>query len=313
MESEFKNGIALTSIKDLSYGVEAVPVPCVNTVDNSYPEYVEYSTSRLPQKGVIINTDQEFLTGCDCVDDCGDKEKCQCWQLTIQNTKCDKNNEVDPDVGYEFKRLHDMVLTGIYECNSLCKCSKTCFNRVVQNPLKLKLQVFKTARRGWGIRALNDIPGGTYILSYVGKMYSSVEGNRQGRDFGDEYFADLDMIEVVESRKEGYESDVSSLEVKSSPSEYAPSDDDSECDLMGGPKKKPSSRRKTKKGGSTRTNDETGSGIQNFVSTRKLFGTLEESYIMDAKTAGNIGRFFNHSCNPNVFVQNVFVDTHDLR
>ena len=31
---------------------------------------------------------------------------------------------------------------------------------------------------------------------------------RQGQDFGDEYFAELDMIEVVEMRKEGYESDV---------------------------------------------------------------------------------------------------------
>ena len=28
---------------------------------------------------------------------------------------------------------------------------------------------------------------------------------------------------------------------------------------------------------------------------------------------GNIGRYLNHSCNPNVFVQNCFVDTHDLR
>ena len=34
---------------------------------------------------------------------------------------------------------------------------------------------------------------------------------------------------------------------------------------------------------------------------------------MDAKSIGNIGRYLNHSCNPNVFVQNVFVDTHDLR
>lgn len=36
-------------------------------------------------------------------------------------------------------------------------------------------------------------------------------------------------------------------------------------------------------------------------------------FIMDAKLCGNIGRFFNHSCSPNVFVQNVFVDTYDLR
>ena len=34
---------------------------------------------------------------------------------------------------------------------------------------------------------------------------------------------------------------------------------------------------------------------------------------MDAKVIGNIGRYLNHSCAPNVFVQNCFVDTHDLR
>ncbi len=34
---------------------------------------------------------------------------------------------------------------------------------------------------------------------------------------------------------------------------------------------------------------------------------------MDAKLCGNIGRFFNHSCSPNIYVQNVFVDTYDLR
>ena len=50
-----------------------------------------------------------------------------------------------------------------------------------------------------------------------------------------------------------------------------------------------------------------------FVSTRSLFGPNEECYIMDAKQTGNLGRYLNHSCHPNVFVQNVFVDTHDLR
>lgn len=35
-------------------------------------------------------------------------------------------------------------------------------------------------------------------------------------------------------------------------------------------------------------------------------------YTLDAKVSGNIGRFLNHSCAPNVFVANVFVDTHVL-
>merc|ERR1712080_235866 len=49
------------------------------------------------------------------------------------------------------------------------------------------------------------------------------------------------------------------------------------------------------------------------ISTRKFYGEYEHVYIMDAKSIGNIGRYLNHSCNPNVFVQNVFVDTHDMR
>ena len=48
-------------------------------------------------------------------------------------------------------------------------------------------------------------------------------------------------------------------------------------------------------------------------STRLMFGEDEDIYIMDAKRRGNIGRYLNHSCDPNVFVQNCFVDTHDLR
>ncbi|KAI3379200.1 hypothetical protein SNEBB_006025 [Seison nebaliae] len=39
----------------------------------------------------------------------------------------------------------------------------------------------------------------------------------------------------------------------------------------------------------------------------------KEYYTIDAKRYGSLGRFFNHSCDPNAFIQNVFVDTHDVR
>jgi len=45
----------------------------------------------------------------------------------------------------------------------------------------------------------------------------------------------------------------------------------------------------------------------------KNFMENSSVFIMDAKIAGNIGRFFNHSCTPNLYVQNVFVDTYDLQ
>lgn len=34
---------------------------------------------------------------------------------------------------------------------------------------------------------------------------------------------------------------------------------------------------------------------------------------MDAHFKGNVSRFYNHSCSPNVFVQNVFIDSWDAR
>lgn len=100
-------------------------------------------------------------------------------------------------------------------------------NRVVQHPLQVKLQVFKTSNRGWGLRCLNDIPKGTFICIYAGHLLTEQKANevcfycdtlRQstvifflfqgGVNASDEYFAELDYIEVVERLKEGYESDV---------------------------------------------------------------------------------------------------------
>ena len=48
---------------------------------------------------------------------------------------------------------------------------------------------------------------GAFICIYVGNLYTNAEANVQGENYGDEYFAELDMIEVVERGKEGYESD----------------------------------------------------------------------------------------------------------
>lgn len=35
--------------------------------------------------------------------------------------------------------------------------------------------------------------------------------------------------------------------------------------------------------------------------------------MVNAKKKGNLGRYLNHCCDPNLFVQNVFIDTQDLR
>lgn len=35
--------------------------------------------------------------------------------------------------------------------------------------------------------------------------------------------------------------------------------------------------------------------------------------VLDSGSMGNIGGFFNHSCEPNLSLQYVFHDTHDIR
>ena len=42
---------------------------------------------------------------------------------------------------------HILFLLRIYECNQNCACGSQCFNRVVQNGIQLRLQVFKTENR----------------------------------------------------------------------------------------------------------------------------------------------------------------------
>lgn len=57
-------------LKDLSYGVENVPIPCVNELDHTQPDTIRYSTQREPTEGVDLNLDPNFLCSCDCEDDC---------------------------------------------------------------------------------------------------------------------------------------------------------------------------------------------------------------------------------------------------
>ncbi len=43
-----------------------------------------------------------------------------------------------------------------------------------------------------------------------------------------------------------------------------------------------------------------------------MFGQARP-HVVDGSRYTNVGRFFNHSCAPNMFIQNVFLETHDLR
>ncbi|XP_057377390.1 histone-lysine N-methyltransferase SETDB1-like isoform X2 [Daphnia carinata] len=306
---EFKPNIIYCQIKDISYGKENVRISCVNSIDRQSPLYVDYCTERIPRKGVTMNLDPSFLICCDCTDDCQDKEKCQCWQLTINATARGPGGKINPNAGYEYRRLTQNLVTGVYECNSRCRCQKTCLNRVAQRPLHLRLQLFRTVKCGWG------------------ELLTDQDANDDGTQFGDEYLADLNFIELIENQKDGYESECYQSDQQSSESQSSTSDDDwDESSDASGSKNYPGGKRGGRRGRPSKmskllsrtpvkpidvADDGQEDGQKNF--TRTLYGPMEKCFVIDARNIGNIGRYFNHSCEPNIFVQNIFVDTQDLR
>ncbi|TGZ72464.1 hypothetical protein CRM22_002071 [Opisthorchis felineus] len=207
INSEFRAEKTFTHIADISYGKENVPVPCVNSIDNEVPGYIDYIPSRLPIGDVPLMDDDSFVVCCDCTDNCRDRTKCACQQLTAEaSSLTNPTGMVDTQAGYRYRRLAQFTVGGIYECNSRCLCDRRCSNRVVQQGLWFRLQVFKTSRKGWGIRALHAIPKGTFLCTYAGAIYDETMAVQEGFDYGDEYQAELDYIETVEKTKEGYES-----------------------------------------------------------------------------------------------------------
>lgn len=58
-----------------------------------------------------------------------------------------------------------------------CKCKSNCLNRVAQQNLAMKLQVFKTSNRGWGLRCINDVPRGSFVCIYAGHLLTEAKAN----------------------------------------------------------------------------------------------------------------------------------------
>ncbi|KAL0962530.1 hypothetical protein UPYG_G00341290 [Umbra pygmaea] len=374
------------NIPDLTLGRENQPLSCINEINSIRPVSVIYNKDRVATNGVSLNTSSDFLVGCDCTDGCKDRSSCSCHQLTIQATALSPGGPEDINAGYVHKRLQKRLNTGIYECNALCRCDpRMCSNRVVQHGLQVRLQLFMTIGKSWGVRCLDDIAKGTFICTYTGRIVNKKSLTTEANV----YMVNLNHIEGAED-KEGYESeahiseesgteeqiedssetDVSDEEEKEvegnkeekqsntapkrpqmltkkklhdeheEPSDFEDNyndadynvteeDGDSDGDfrqkvssversyvtrrhakiLQEVPVNKSGTGEKSfkKRGVTEEVNDKEGS------KTRRFFDGEESWYIIDAKLEGNVGRYLNHSCNPNLFAQNVFVDTHDLR
>ncbi|KAK9411005.1 histone-lysine N-methyltransferase SETDB2 [Crotalus adamanteus] len=120
-----------------------------------------------------------------CTDGCIDRTKCSCLLLTKKALKASMSPRNGPSHGYTYKRLEEPISSGIYECSLLCSCDKNrCQNRLVQHGLQVRLQVFSTGKKGWGVRCLDDIDKGTFVCTYAGRLMSRDE-HYQGKNSGD--------------------------------------------------------------------------------------------------------------------------------
>uniref|UniRef100_A0A671QFJ9 Histone-lysine N-methyltransferase EHMT2-like n=1 Tax=Sinocyclocheilus anshuiensis TaxID=1608454 RepID=A0A671QFJ9_9TELE len=208
---------------DVAQGYENVPIPCVNGVDDEgCPSDYKYIAENCETSTMNIDRNITHLQHCSCTDDCS-SSNCLCGQLSI---RCwyDKDHRLLQ----EFNKIEPPL---IFECNMACSCHKSCKNRVVQAGIKVRLQLYRTEKMGWGVRALQDIPQGSFICEYVGELISDAEADVREDD---SYLFDLD-------NKDG------------------------------------------------------------------------EVYCIDARYYGNISRFINHLCDPNIIPVRVFMLHQDLR
>ncbi|XP_074840346.1 histone-lysine N-methyltransferase SETDB2 [Carettochelys insculpta] len=171
------NREALVFDFDISNGAESVPVSFCNEANHARLPYFKYRKATWPRGYFLNNFSSMFLDSCDCTDGCTDRSKCACLQLTANG--CSENSASPSNrtpYGYRYKRLDGPVPSGIYECNLSCKCDRIrCQNRVAQHGIQVRLQVFNTERKGWGVRCLDDIDKGTFVCTYSGRIMSRVD------------------------------------------------------------------------------------------------------------------------------------------
>lgn len=217
-------------LADITSGAENLPVCVVNDVDDEKgPAYFTYCVTlkNLLDKPLVNNipvveSSSSSSMGCNCIGGClPGNSSCPCIQKNGSYLPYSANGVI-----MDFKSM-------IQECGNSCQCPPNCRNRISQGGLKIRLEVFKTKDKGWGLRSWDPIRAGSFICEYAGQVLEDINENNNE----DEYIFDSTRI-------------YQQLEV--------------------------------------------------FQSDMEAPKTPHPLYIT-AKNEGNVARFMNHSCSPNVF------------
>ncbi|KAF1883729.1 hypothetical protein Lal_00012646 [Lupinus albus] len=238
--------------EDITTGQEDMPIPATNLVDDPPvpPTGFTYFKSVKVAKNVKLPMD---ATGCKCKDKCVDPTTCECAL---------RNGSDFPYVSRDGGRLIE-AKDVVFECGPNCGCGPGCVNRTSQRGLRYRLEVFRTAKKGWAVRSWDFIPSGAPVCEYTGilsraeDMETVLENN---------YIFEIDCLQTIKG--------------------------------IGGREKR-----------STNV-----AFLENLLDKSDEQGSENvPEYCLDAGSTGNIARFINHCCEPNLFVQCVLSTHHDLK
>lgn len=170
------------SISDISNGRDKKIISSFNDYDDlCYPNGFEYIIKNYDSEHVVSNQyNFNQRPCCSCVDGCTDISKCECLTSNKNGSNYSNNRLSSRNIEDTFK---------IVECNKNCNCNiKTCKNRVSENGLTYKLEIFRRSNKkgvktyqtynntpssrsvlGWGVKTLEDIPKGAFICELTGQ------------------------------------------------------------------------------------------------------------------------------------------------
>ncbi|KAJ1419079.1 SET domain [Sesbania bispinosa] len=219
---------AIVLCDDISFGKESVPVICVVDQEllhslhtqrsdeqdmNSSKPWESFTYITKPMLDQSLSLDSESLQmGCAC-------SYSTCCPETCDHVYLFGNDYVDPkDIfgkpmrgRFPYDENGRIILEEgylVYECNHMCRCNKSCPNRVLQNGVRVKLEVFKTEKKGWALRAGEAILRGTFVCEYIGEVLDVQEAHNRHKRYGTgncSYFYDInahvnDMSRLIEGQ-----------------------------------------------------------------------------------------------------------------
>ncbi|XP_015949609.1 histone-lysine N-methyltransferase SUVR5-like [Arachis duranensis] len=250
---------AVVLCDDISFGKESIPMICV--VDQNLLNSLRNGSNEQDQPWESFTyISKPILDRSLCLDSESLQLGCSCSYPTCFPESCDHvylfNNDYDDAKDISGKPMRGrfpydengrIILEEgylVYECNQMCRCKRSCPNRILQNGVRVKLEVFKTEKKGWAVRVGEAILRGTFVCEYIGEVIDECEAQNRRKRYGKEhcsYFFNVDA----------------------------------------------------------RVND----------MSRLIEG--QARYVIDATRYGNLSRFINNSCSPNLVNYQVLVESMD--